>query len=97
MGKDSFQAGQLVRNKFTKDLGVVRSVEPDYYGATQAFKIYGNIERGQALKPDMVNGIGPTKDGIRDRVQVRWVTDYENEHSWPFSWHDGKNLTIMED
>ena len=73
--KTDFKAGQLVRSKLTKDIGRVIDVEPDYYGARQAFKVYG-AERGQALRPSSVNGIGPTKDGIRDRVRVRWYTNY---------------------
>ena len=94
--KDNFEAGQLVRNRHTKDLGVVRDVKPDYYGATQAFKVY-DAQPGQVIRPGSENGIGPTKDGIRDRVLVRWVTDYEKDRSWAFSWHDGKNIEIVED
>ena len=73
--KIDFEVEQLVRHKWTKDVGRVVNVEPDYYGARQAFKVYG-AERGQALRPSSVNGIGPTKDGIRDRVRVRWYTNY---------------------
>ena len=73
--KTDFEVGQLVRSTITKDIGRVVHVDRDYYGARQAFKVYG-AERGQALRPSSVNGIGPTKDGIRDRVRVRWYTNY---------------------
>ena len=54
------------------NVGLVVAVDKDYYGARQAFKIYAHVERGKAIRPNMVDGIGPTKDGIRDRVLVRW-------------------------
>ena len=99
--KTDFKVGQLVRSKLTKDIGRVIDVDPDYYGARQAFKVYG-AERGQALKPSSVNGIGPTKDGIRDRVKVRWYTnyhpDYEDLRIFDTSlWMDGKDLLLMEE
>ena len=93
--KTDFKAEQLVRHKFTKDIGCVVDVTPDYYGARQAFKVYG-AERGQVLKPDSVNGIGPTKDGIRDRVLVRWYTSYIGNDA-PVGWMDGKDLLLMEE
>ena len=94
--KDNFEAGQLVQNKITKDYGIVREVEPDYYGSRQAFKVYG-AEKGQAIKPSMANGIGPTKDGIRDRVRVRWIGDAKSGYEMMNKiWHDGKDLEIME-
>ena len=94
--KDNFEAGQLVRNRHTKDLGVVRDVKPDYYGATQAFKVY-DAQPGQVIQPSMANGIGPTKDGIRDRVKVRWIGDAKSGYEMMNKiWHDGKDLEIME-
>ena len=97
--KTEFKVGQLVRSKLTEDIGRAIDVEPDYYGARQAFKVYG-AEPGQVIRPGSENGIGPTKDGIRDRVKVQWYTDYENDEDprggHPF-WHDGKNLEIMEE
>jgi hypothetical protein len=91
-----FEVEQLVRHVGTRDLGIAIEVEADYYGARQALKVYG-AERGQAIHSGMVNGIGPTKDGIRDRVKVQWYTDYENRgHTYP-SYEDGKNLVLMED
>ena len=94
--KVNFEAGQLVQNKITKDYGIVREVEPDYYGARQAFKVYG-AEKGQAIKPSMANGIGPTKDGIRDRVKVRWIGAASDLEMFGKIWHDGKDLEIMEE
>ena len=99
--KTDFKVGQLVRSKLTKDIGRVIDVDPDYYGARQAFKVYG-AERGQALRPSSVNGIGPTKDGIRDRVKVRWYTnyhpDYDDLRIFDTALHlDGQDLLLMED
>ena len=71
-----FEIGDLVRCKWTGDIGVIQKVDREYHGASQAFKVYG-AQRGQALTPCSVNGIGPTKDGIRDRLLVQWTTDYE--------------------
>ena len=96
MKKVNFETGQLVRSKFTRDIGRVVGVDPDYHGAGQAFMVYG-AEKGQAIRPGSENGIGPTKDGIRDRVKVQWYTDYENAGTSYHSWHDGKHLEIMEE
>ena len=96
MKKDNFETGQLVRNKFTRDIGRVLGVEPDYYGARSAFKVYG-AQRGQAIRPGMETHIGPTKDGIRDSVKVQWYTDYENDGSNGITYSDGKNLEIIEE
>jgi hypothetical protein len=52
--------------------GFIMQIEKDYYGASQALKIYKPVARGQAIRSDMVDGIGPTRDGIRDRVLVFW-------------------------
>lgn len=71
----NFQVGDLVRHHKSKDIGVVRKVDKDYHGARQAFKVYG-AKRGQAIHGGMVNGMGATEDGIRDRLLVLWTTDY---------------------
>jgi len=76
MGICKFEIGDLVRCSWTGDIGVVQKVDREYHGATQAYKVYG-AKRGQALTPRSVNGIGPTVDGIRDRLFVQWTTDYE--------------------
>ena len=93
--KDNFEVGQLVRFRISGDLGRVIKVDPDYFGARQAFKVYG-AERGQVLKPSSVNGIGPTKDGIRDRVIVQWYTSYGPSSSMGPESMDGKDLEILQ-
>ena len=93
--KTDFEVGQLVRSTITKDIGRVVHVDRDYYGARQAFKVYG-AERGQALLPSSVNGIGPTKDGIRDRVRVQWYTNYGGSGA-SMTLTDGKDLSLMEE
>ena len=93
--KTDFEVEQLVRHKWTKDVGRVINVEPDYYGARQAFKVYGAL-KGQVLTPKSINGIGPTKDGLRDRVLVQWYTHYVG-NSAPMGWMDGKDLLLMEE
>ena len=70
------KVGDLVRFKVRgpgrDTLGFVIRVDDDWYGATQAFKIYKDVPRGCAIRTNMVDGIGPTKKGIRDRVLVMW-------------------------
>ena len=90
-----FEIGQLVRHSTTRDIGIVKKVDADYYGARQALKVY-TAQRGQTLGPWSVNGIGPTKDGIRDRILVRWCTDYENGGYTCDSYEDGKNIEPLE-
>ena len=91
-----FEIGQLVRNSTTRDIGIVKKVDADYYGARQALKVY-KAHRGQTIGPWSVNGIGPTKDGIRDRILVRWYTDYENGGYTCDSYEDGKDIEPLED
>ena len=100
--KIDFHTGQLVRHKVSRDIGLVVKVERDYYGARQAFKIYGDIPKESAIRPDMVNGIGPTKDGIRDKVMVKWYTNNNELHREQIDirnsvWHDGNILLLLED
>ena len=93
--KDNFEVGQLVRFRISGDLGRVIKVYPDYFGARQAFKVY-NAEPGQVIRPGSENGIGPTKDGIRDRVKVRWIGTAKSGYEMMNKiWHDGKDLEIM--
>lgn len=99
--KKQFEVGQLVRSKSTYgfgdhgtgSIGRVVAVDRDYYGAKQAFKVYG-AQRGQAIGPWSANGIGPTKDGIRDRVTVVWYTGPHVDGLQRR--YDGKNLEILE-
>lgn len=72
----NFQVGDLVRHRNSKDIGLVRKVDKDYHGARQAFKVYRDVPTGKAIRPEMADGIGPTVDGIRDRLLVLWTTDY---------------------
>ena len=95
MAKTEFKVGQLVRSVWTNDIGRVVEVDPDYFGARQAFKVFG-AERGQAIGPGSENGIGPTKHGIRDRVKVLWYTNYEATNTTIESM-DGKDIIALED
>ena len=93
--KTEFKVGQLVKSKLTKDIGRAIDVEPDYYGARQAFKVYG-AQPGQAIRPGSENGIGPTKHGIRDRVMVKWYTAYNYPMEYA-EWVDGEDLLLLDD
>ena len=92
--KTDFEVGQLVRGP-SEDIGRVVAVDRDYYGARQAFKVYG-AEAGQVIRPGSENGIGPTKDGIRDRVIVQWYTSYGPSSSMGPESMDGKDLEILQ-
>ena len=70
--------------------GLVIAIDEDWYGARQAFKIYGDVERGKCLRPNMVNGIGPTQDGIRDRILVHW-----SQYGWAYE--DSKDLEVIHE
>jgi len=72
------KVGDLVKMKRGYSVpGLVMKVDPDHYGARQAYKIVG-AERGHCLHPKMVNTIAPTRDGIRDRILVLWSdSDWE--------------------
>ena len=69
------KVGDLVREHSTGRYGFIERIDVDYYGAQQAFKIYRKIERGKCIRPNMVDGFGPTKDGKYDRVLVCWTDD----------------------
>ena len=91
------KVGDLVLSVLPLDLtdewplpGLVIAVNRDYYGARQAFKIYQDIPRGCCIRPNMVDGIGPTKDGIRDRVLVHWP-----DAEW--SYHDSKDIEVISE
>lgn len=55
------------------NIGIVERIDIDHYGAGQAFKIYKPVSRGKCIRGNMVDGYGPTKDGISDRVLVLWA------------------------
>jgi len=67
--------GDLVRlKKGYPAIGIVMRIDEQYFGARQAFKI-SNVERGKCIRPNMVDTIAPTRDGIQDRVLVLWTDD----------------------
>jgi hypothetical protein len=67
------KVGDIVKMKRGySSCGLIVRIDRDHHGASQAFKIFKNIERGYAIRSYMVDGIGPTKLGKRDRVLVRW-------------------------
>jgi len=58
-------------------LGQVFRVDKQYYGARQAYKV-SHVERGKCIRPNMVDMIAPTRDGIQDRLLVLWeFSDWE--------------------
>jgi hypothetical protein len=67
------KVGDLVYEAATGRYGIVEKIDVDYYGASQAFKIYQKIPRGHCIRGNQVDGIGPTKDGKSDRVLVCWT------------------------
>jgi hypothetical protein len=73
VGGHDMKIGDLVYEAATGRYGMVERIDADHYGATQAFKIYQNVPRGMCIRPEMVDGIGPTKYGKRDRVLVCWT------------------------
>jgi hypothetical protein len=69
----SMKVGDLVYEIATGRCGFVEKIDLDYYGASQAFKIYQKIPRGKCIRSNQVDGIGPIKDGKQDRVLVCWT------------------------
>ena len=53
--------------------GIILKIDKDYYGAFQSFKRFAKVKRGKCARGNMVDGYGPTQDGIQDRVLVDWV------------------------
>ena len=54
-------------------IGFVMRIDEQHYGSNTAYKI-SQVERGKTIRSDMVDFIGYTADGIRDRVLVLWST-----------------------
>ena len=54
-------------------IGFVMRIDKQHYGSNTAYKV-SQVERGKAIRSDMVDFIGYTADGIRDRVLVLWST-----------------------
>ena len=91
-----FKIGQLVRHRWARDIGFIVRVDADYYGSTQAFKDY-NPQRGHVVGGNRaIIRIGPTKDGIRDRLLVYWLTDYDDTGCLGHNYEDGKHIETME-
>jgi len=55
-------------------VGIVMRVDPQHYGSNTAYKV-SHVERGKCIRSDMVDFIGVSADGIRDRVLVLWGDD----------------------
>jgi hypothetical protein len=66
------KVGDLVRmRRGYSTVGFVMKIDHEHFGARQAFKI-SKVERGKCIRPNMVDIIAPTRDGIRDRILVLW-------------------------
>lgn len=72
------KVGDLVRLKVGGNgrdmIGQVMRIDPEHYGSNTAYKI-SNVERGKCIRSDMVDFIGVTADGIRDRILVLWSSE----------------------
>jgi len=77
------KVGDLVRFKVRgpgRDMmGLIFRIDEQHYGSNTAYKI-SNVERGQCIRPNMVDFIGVTEDGIRDRVLVLWGDEVGYEY-----------------
>ena len=77
------KVGDLVRFKVRglgRDMvGFIMRIDEQYYGSNTAYKI-SKVERGQCIRPNMVDFIGVTADGIRDRVLVLWSNEVGYEY-----------------
>jgi hypothetical protein len=68
-------------NQGYSTLGFIVKIDREHYGARQAFKV-SKVERGKCIRPEMVDIIAPTRDGIRDRILVLWPDEgYSYEES----------------
>jgi len=76
------KVGDLVKMKVGYSIpGFVMRIDKDHYGSNTAYKI-SKVERGHCIRPNMVDFIGITADGIRDRVLVFWPDEgYSYEES----------------
>ncbi len=69
--------------------GFIVRIDRDHYGARQAFKV-SKVERGKCIRPNMVDVIAPTKDGIRDRVLILWPDA-------GYSYEESQNLEVVSE
>ena len=71
------EVGDLVKlrvgERLGDGIGLVIRIDEQHYGSNTAYKV-SEIERGKTIRSDMVDFIGYTADGIRDRVLVLWST-----------------------
>jgi hypothetical protein len=76
------KVGDLVKmRQGYSTFGFIIKIDREHYGSRQAFKI-SKVERGKCIRPDMVDIIAPTRDGIRDRILVLWPDEgYSYEES----------------
>jgi hypothetical protein len=66
------KVGDLVKmNQGYSEPGFVLRIDKQHYGSSTAYKI-SKVERGKCIRSNMVDFIGVTADGIRDRVLVLW-------------------------
>ena len=84
------KVGDLICEISTGRYGIVEKIDVDYYGAGQAFKIYKDIPRGKCIRPGMVDGIGPTKDGKRNRVLILFTDSYPE-------YVEGNNVEVISE
>ena len=72
------KVGDLVKFKVGGNgrgmVGFVMRVDAQHYGSNTAYKV-SSVERGKCIRSNMVDFIGETADGIRDRVLVLWNND----------------------
>jgi hypothetical protein len=82
--------GDLVKMKLGySEAGLVMRIDEQHHGARQAFKV-SKVERGHCIRPDMVDVISPTHDGIRDRVLVLWPDA-------GYSYEESTNLEVISE
>ena len=76
------KVGDLVKMKDgCSEPGFVIRIDEQHYGSSTAYKV-SEVERGKCIRSNMVDFIGVTADGVRDRVLVLWPdTGYTYEES----------------
>ena len=86
--------GDLVKLKCDDGpYGLIMRIDGQYFGANTAYKI-SRAERGKCLRPAMVDMIGKTADGIRDRVLVLW-SDTRSDLGWEYC--ESTELEVISD
>jgi hypothetical protein len=62
--------GDIVKHE-SGAVGQIFRIDKQHYGSNTAYKI-SKVDRGKAIRSNMVDFIGVTADGIQDRVLVLW-------------------------